>query len=514
VDFGPFARLIQEFLMTPSLRVHRLSFAHNDSVPLLDSADFHLSSGWTGLVGENGAGKTTLLRLIAGDLRPDSGHVRAEPPSAVIVSCPQAVEHLTPEIERFAERSDAVARRLTGELALDAGDLQRWSTLSPGERKRWQIGAALAEDADVLLLDEPTNHLDAAGRALLVGALSRFRGVGVVVSHDRPLLAELTENTLRIHRGAARIFPGAYESARRAWEAEERAEIEGHQRKREEQRVIARRLDDARRTQASADAGRSSKNRMKDRHDHDARGGLAKGQAAAAEKRAGRTVGVVRRELDRAVEAVEAIAVEKGVGRSVFVGYARAPSAWLFQLESKEICAGEAPLLGEVKLALGREDRVHLEGPNGAGKSTLLRALLATSRAPAEKILHLPQDLRVEEERALLAEVRALPPAERGRVLSLVAALGLDPERLLGSAQPSPGEARKLGIALGLGRHAWACVLDEPTNHLDLPSIERLEKALVEYPGALLLVTHDRALARACTRTTWKIDRGRVEVAA
>ncbi len=499
--------------MTPSLRVHHLSFAHNDAVPLLDAADFDLLAGWTGLVGENGAGKTTLLRLLARELRPDSGHVRCEPPAAAIVVCPQTVEHLTPEIEGFANRSDAVARRLTRELELDVGSLARWSTLSPGERKRWQIGAALAEGADVLLLDEPTNHLDARGRALLVAALKRFRGVGVVVSHDRPLLAELTGNTLRIHRGSARILPGPYEVARRAWEAEERGVIDEHQRKRDVERVIARRLDDARRTLASADAGRGSKNRMKDRHDHDARGGLAKGQAAAAEKRAGKTVGIVRRSLERAAEETSAVTIEKSVGRSVFVGCARAPSPWLFQLDSQGIYAGDAPVLGAVKLGFGRDDRVLLEGPNGAGKTTLLRALLASARVPAEKILYLPQDLRLDEERALLAEVRALAPIERGRVLSLVAALGVDPERLLGSEQPSPGEARKLGIALGLGRHAWVCVLDEPTNHLDLPSIERLERALVEYPGALLLVTHDRALARACTRTTWKIDHGRVEIA-
>src|SRR5512132_3916284 len=297
--------------MTPSLRVHRLSFAHNDAVPLLDAADFHRSAGWTGLVGENGAGKTTLLRLLAGELRPDEWHVRCEPPSAVIVVCPPAVEHLTPEIEGFAARSDAVARRRAGELGLDVASLQRWPTLSPGERKRWQIGAALGEGADVLLLDEPTNHLDAAGRALLVGALRRFRGVGVVVSHDRPLLEELTENTLRIHRRAGRIYPGSYEAARRAWEAEEHAELDAYQRKREEQRVVARRLDEARRTLASADANRRSKNRMKDRNDNDGRGSLAKGNAAFAEKRAGKTVDIARRELERAVEEVASIAIEK-----------------------------------------------------------------------------------------------------------------------------------------------------------------------------------------------------------
>jgi ATPase subunit of ABC transporter with duplicated ATPase domains len=95
-------------------------------------------------------------------------------------------------------------------------------------------------------------------------------------------------------------------------------------------------------------------------------------------------------------------------------------------------------------------------------------------------------------------------------VLSLVAALGVDPEQLRASAQPSPGEARKLRIALGLGQHAWALVLDEPTNHLDLPSIERLEAALSAYPGALVLVTHDDALAARLTTERWHVEWGRV----
>jgi ATPase subunit of ABC transporter with duplicated ATPase domains len=128
------------------------------------------------------------------------------------------------------------------------------------------------------------------------------------------------------------------------------------------------------------------------------------------------------------------------------------------------------------------------------------------------RILYLPQELTSAAGAAMLESVRELGDDARGRVLATVAALGVDPERLLESASPSPGEARKLALAYGLGAQVWALVLDEPTNHLDMPAIERLEEALIEYPGAMLMVTHDDALARRCTGAEWRLMNRRVEV--
>ena len=155
-----------------------------------------------------------------------------------------------------------------------------------------------------------------------------------------------------------------------------------------------------------------------------------------------------------------------------------------------------------------------LAGSNGAGKTTLLEALLATARVPEEQLLYLPQELDAEAEARALEQVRALPLADRDRVLTILASLGVDPERLLASRRPSPGEARKLVLASGMGRRVPALVLDEPTNHLDLPSVERIERALAAYPGALLLVTHDPRLAAACTQTRWLLAEQRVCVAS
>jgi ATPase subunit of ABC transporter with duplicated ATPase domains len=125
-------------------------------------------------------------------------------------------------------------------------------------------------------------------------------------------------------------------------------------------------------------------------------------------------------------------------------------------------------------------------------------------------VLWLPQDREARDGPALLREVQALPNSARGRVFEVLAALGTPPEVVMRTPQPSPGEAKKLELALGLARDVWLVMLDEPTNHLDLPSVERLEAALGGYPGALVLATHDLAFAQATCSTSLTIEDGRL----
>jgi ATPase subunit of ABC transporter with duplicated ATPase domains len=493
------------------LQVTALSFAHSGRAPLFSEADFHLGPGFTALVGENGSGKTTLLELLAGERAPDAGRIRFDPEGARAVLCHQRVEEVTHGIDAFGRAADREAARLRSALSLDPDELERWASLSPGERKRWQIGAALHADPDVLLLDEPTNHLDAEARSLLLGALARFRGIGLVVSHDRTLLDSLTTRTLRLRSGARLDdFPGAYSTAKAEWQ---RLAAEASQTRDQLRRALERkteRLHTARRERKGAERQRSSRARMKSVKDHDARGAGAKFRAARAEASLAARVAREETGVERATARLAEARVEKDLGRSVFIGYQAPPKPVLARLDCDVLSVGERVLLRDVHVAVERDTRVRVAGPNGAGKTTLLERLFADARLPAERVLALPQHATVADESAWLSELGGLEPGERGRVASMLAALGTDPERVFATERLSPGEARKLALATALGRHAWLLVLDEPTNHLDLPSIERLEVALARFPGAIVLVTHDDAFAERIVTTTWRLVDQRV----
>jgi ATPase subunit of ABC transporter with duplicated ATPase domains len=174
--------------------------------------------------------------------------------------------------------------------------------------------------------------------------------------------------------------------------------------------------------------------------------------------------------------------------------------------------AGSLPLGGGRQLhfpdlEMGGRSRIALTGANGLGKSTLIRQLLAHLQVAPEKLVSVPQEISAADSRALLEAVKRLPNDELGRVMITISRLGSRPARLLESALPSPGEVRKLLLALGIVRGPHLIVMDEPTNHMDLPGILCLEEALADCPCAMLLVSHDEAFLEKITTTEWHLER-------
>ena len=489
-----------------------VAFAHPGGAPIFHRVSLTFERGWTAVAGPNGAGKTTLLRLLAGELDPTRGHVRLEPSDARVALCRQVAEAPVPDVRRLGAAWDAGATRLRARLGLDPRSLEGWATLSPGERQRWQIAAASWGEPDVLLLDEPTNHLDAQARALLAELASDHRGIGVVVAHDRAFLDGLADRVVWVDGADAVAHPGTYSEVRGRMQAEHRRAVDlRRDRKKDAQRANAE-LEARRARARSADRGIGARARMKGPKDHDARSAGAKARARNA---AAACSAAVARLATRAATIDDALArtrVADELGRALFVGYEAAPGTVLTRVTLPRLGHGSLTLLEPTSIVIGREDRIRVAGLNGAGKTTLLRAIVDRWHLPPERVLTLPQEIGPDRAHAALRSLHELAPEARGRVLGIVAALGVEPERLLRTSEPSPGEAKKLILADGLARGVWCAVLDEPTNHLDVPSIERLELALARAPCALLLVTHDERLAEATTDRTWRISAGRLEV--
>ncbi|MGK9011621.1 ABC-F family ATP-binding cassette domain-containing protein [Serratia marcescens] len=523
---------------SPYFVLHQLTCQFADGETLFGPLDLAFDRQRCGLVGRNGVGKTQLLRLIAGLDQPGNGHVESHAALAYVAQQPEiAADTTLAQLLGYGEAFAALARLEQGRpLADDIDRLEgRWdlhdrlqnafaaaglpafdplrsaSSLSGGERMRASLCGALLGEPDFLLLDEPTNHLDSAGRAWLYQQLDQWRGGLLIASHDRQLLGRM-ERIVELTPGALRSYGGNYEDYRRQRDTEQQAARADLEHAREERR----------RTRA----------RQQKEHDMSQRRSaqtlrvvdtlnIASFERVAYKSAAKESLGTLRKQhqdrrdsLDAAVrEAYQRVEEEPPVLLALPGSEVNANKQVLV-LERLQLPFVSAPPLD---LRIDGPMRVALTGPNGCGKSTLLKTLLGQLTALSGhchcplSTAYLDQTLSQLDPGLSVMEHLGLQdsPLAEGALRTRLAQLQLGADRIalpLGSL--SGGERLKAALACALWRRqpAQLLLLDEPTNHLDLASSLAIETALADFPGAMLVVSHDEDFLQAL-RPTHRLNR-------
>jgi ATP-binding cassette subfamily F protein 3 len=489
---------------------------------LIEGASAHIPTGArVGFVGRNGTGKTTLFRVIAGELAPEHGRIELasrgsierlsqEAPGGpetlleVVLKADRErtalmaeAEHVT-EAGRIAEiqtrladigahSAPARAAEILAGLGFSHADQQRPADeFSGGWRMRLALAAVLFAQPDLLLLDEPTNYLDLEGTLWLQAHLTRYPRTVVIISHDRDLLDHAVNWIMHLERGKLSLYRGGYTAFER-----QRRERQALDRKlaRQQESERARLMAFVERFRAKATKARQAQSRLKL---------LAKLEPSAAyiaEEVLPITFPPPAKPLSPPIIALEDAAV----------GYA----------------AGE-PVLRRLNLRIDDDDRIALLGANGNGKSTLVKLLSARlkpmsgriTRADKLEIGYFAQHQldELEADASAYDHLRRLMPDQaEAKVRARAGAIGFPGEKAdTPAGQLSGGERTRLLIGLATLAGAHFIVLDEPTNHLDIDSRAALISAINAYPGAVMLVSHDRYLVEACADRLWLVANGQV----
>jgi ATP-binding cassette subfamily F protein uup len=468
--------------------------------PLLDRAALSISEGdRIGLIGRNGTGKSSLLAVLADRLPLDDGEVPRKPGLRVVLveqepELPAArsigeslnlrggIDSITDERDRHAAETRLAEFLHRFDVNVDADPAK----VSGGERKRAALALAFALDPELLLLDEPTNHLDVDGIVTLEDLLQK-NITCVVITHDRRFLDRVANRIAELDRGQLRTFPGNYSIYEQRKAEIDVAEDIANRRFDKfwaQEEVWIRRGVEARRTR--------NEGRVK-RLEH-----LREERAARRER-----VGSIKLTVDTGERSGKIVAEFENVTKSF----------------------GDRKILDDISLRVMRGDRVGLLGPNGAGKTTLIRMIVGTLEADAGRIKR-GTNLQV----AYFDQLREQLDPEK--TLSETVSPGSDWVEIGGQRKHvtsylgdflfpirranapirmlSGGERNRLLLARLFARPANVLVLDEPTNDLDIDSLELLENLLQDYPGTLLLVSHDRAfLDNVVTQTIASEGEGR-----
>ena len=492
------------------LRLDKVSLAYG-SRPLLDQVSLRLDEGeHVGLIGRNGEGKSSLLRLVRQEAEPDAGSLWVKPGArvahlaqdVVLLSGETVAQIVTAGLphqgEALAEyqtlaaqglHSPAQRRRLdelhhaldaaggwqlerrvatvTSRLQLDPG--ARFDELSGGWRRRALLARALVSEPDILLLDEPTNHLDIEAIEWLEQFLHDFAGALLFVSHDRTFINRLATRIVELDRGSLTATLGNYDDYARIKAQQLQAEAQQQalfDKKLAQEEVWIRKGVEARRTRNE--------------------GRVRALYQLRAQRRA-------RRERTGSIEIEQHTAAESG--------------ALVFEAEHLGVEFDGRAVIRDFSGRIMRGDRIGLVGPNGAGKSTLIKALLGELSIQHGRVRR-GSRLEVayyDQERAQLNLDESVMQNISGRndqvivngnsrhVSGYLQDFLFRPEQLHTPARAlSGGERNRLLLARLFAQPANVLVMDEPTNDLDIDTLELVEEYVAEFPGTLLLVSHDR----------------------
>ena len=480
-----------------SLKIRNLSYKYATGIePIFSAINLDFEEGWSTLTGINGSGKSTLLKLISKELKSEKGMISG---NSLVVYCEQNTEFPPKELQEFMMTYTKEAYKLRDLLQVKDEWLGSWEVLSHGERKRLQLAVALSSESDVLMVDEPTNHLDSQSQAVVVEALRSYKGIGILVSHDRMLLDALSQHTIMIKaNGEILKYRSTFSLAQQAY-----GETLSHKKKvlsdQEHELKKIKKVVQVQREKVSLSKKKFSKKGVS-RHDSSQKEKINGAILTGKDKNDGQMLQRTLTKQHHLSENMTALSKEYATGIK-FEGKI-AKHNFPIAIEKSCIELFESTELCFPRLSVDVGDKVGINGENGAGKSTFIRSFMQTIDYEHD-YLYIAQEITDKDAEQLFEEVSDLDTDLKGELFTLVQRLGSDAKALLNSTVPSPGEMRKLLIAQGLLKHPSLIILDEPTNHMDLESIELLESALKEYQGALLFITHDKTFLKNLSTKQW-----------
>ncbi len=483
-----------------SIKIRNLSYKYPSAVePIFHAINLDFEEGWSSVTGINGSGKSTLLKLISNELKCEKGMITG---NDLVVYCAQNTEFPPPELEEFMMTYTKEAYKLRDLLHVKDEWLGSWDVLSHGERKRLQLAVALSADSDVLMVDEPTNHLDYRSQAIVLEALLSYKGVGILVSHDRALLDALSKHTVMLKSGEVLKYRSKFSLAQEAYD-----QTLSHKKK-----VLNEQEHELKKLGKAVQVQREKVSLAKKRF---SKKGVGKFDSSLKEKINGAILtGKDKNDgqiLQRTVtkqrhlsENMNKLSKEYATGIT-FEGTI-AKHNFPIAIEKSSIALFESTQLSFPRLSVDVGEKIGISGENGVGKSTFIEYFIKKVDF-AHDFLYIAQEITDTQAQKLFEDVNDLNTDTKGELFTLIQRLGSDAKALLSSSVPSPGEMRKLLIAQGLLKCPSLIILDEPTNHMDLESIQLLESALKEYAGALLFITHDKTFLENLSTKQWLFEK-------